>query len=138
MSPELTYVNQAAEILKHRGKVFIGYITSGLEPFSAQQKPDLSYVPDHGPNAGRVYFVEVRLFEDGHFPPGFPNTIRDHKAFAEEGAECEFGGYAFGTNAEIDRASARQLSESGVFLLGPITDGDRLAKSISEWVSSST
>jgi hypothetical protein len=63
MTGELACANAAADILKKRGKVFIGYITAGLEPYSAQQKPDISFVPAQGPNAGRVFFIELRLFE---------------------------------------------------------------------------
>src|SRR5688500_16888938 len=101
MSPELGYVGAAAEILKHRGKVFVGYITAELEPYSAQQKPDISFVPDEGPHAGGVFFVELRLFDNQRFPPGYLKALREHRIFAQEGAECEYAGFALATNVEL-------------------------------------
>src|SRR5947209_13423792 len=101
MSQELTYANAAAHALKQRGKVFIGYIAAGLEPYSAAQKPDISFVPDHGSNAGRVFFVELRLFESGRFPQHLPAALREHRAFAFEGAECNYDGFAFATSTTL-------------------------------------
>jgi hypothetical protein len=133
MSNELTYVRAAAEILKEQGRVFIGYITAGLEPYSAQQKPDISFEPASGPNAGQVFFIEVRCFESGRLPPGYTSALREHKAFAQDGAESEYGGFAFASNVEIGSDAHRELSDLSIDFLGPITGGEMLAEKIRAW-----
>src|ERR1700731_2531263 len=113
MSGELTYASAAADILKLRGKVFIGYVTAGLQPYSSQQKPDISYVPNEGPNAGRMFFVELRLFDGARLPRHLLNSLPEHRSFALEGADCDYGGYAFATNAKLEPDTIQRLAESG-------------------------
>ena len=135
MRPELTYVRAAEKILKKRGRVFIGYITAGLEPYSAQEKPDISFEPRTGPNSGQVFFVEVRFFENGRLPPGYASALREHKAFAQEGAESEYAGFGFASNIALHADTLRELTDAGIHFLGPVNNGEMLAEKISAWAS---
>ena len=135
MSPELEYVNSAAGILNEQGKVFIGYVTAGLEPYSAQQKPDLSFVPSAGPNAGRVFFVELRLFGQNGIPKHYLEALRDHKDFAVEGAEGDYAGFAFATDARLQPSEARNLARNEIRFLGEVESAADLATQISAWAA---
>ena len=138
MSKELSYVQAATEILKHQGRVSIGYITAELEPYSAQQKPDISFVPQSGPNAEEVFFVELRLFDSGQVSNGYLKALSEHRAFAQEGAEHEYAGFALATNVELTPDDIDQLAGIGVHYLGPVDSGATLANRIIEWVSKPT
>jgi hypothetical protein len=137
MSGELAYVKAAADILKKRGKVFIGYISAELEPYSAQQRPDISFVPDKGPNAGRVFFVELRLFDRAQLPRHLPDRLRAHRAFAIEGSDADYAGFAFATNAPLERGTIKSLAEGGIRYLGPVDSAGMLAQKIAQWASES-
>lgn len=135
MNNELNLMRAAADILKQQGEACTPYITAELEPYSAQQKPDVSFVPNQGPNAGKDFLVEFRLFESGELPPAYVDVLEEHRAFALEGVEADCGGFAFATNAKLGRVSIQRLTEASIRYLGPVDSAQALADQIDAWAA---
>ena len=134
MKKELNYIEEAARELKRYGLVYIGYITAEIEPYSSQQRPDISFIPHSGPNADEVFFIELRLF-DNNIPKSYLDALSEHYNYAQDSAEHEFAGYAFATNVSLSQNYINKLNDMGIYYLGSIDSGVDLSKKILEWTS---
>lgn len=131
-------VAEEAEIfLRESGDVSLEYITAEFEPYSSAQRPDVVFVPGSGPNAGSVFFSELRLSKLPSRALLPPELMAEHRNFIQSDLEPYlFFSLATSISASEDTRSA--LAQQDVTLLDGIRSGADLATRLIQWAASAT
>lgn len=130
----LAYATDAERLLQSSGHAELSYITAEFEPHSSRGRPDLLFYPREGANAGRLFFVEMRieLPKSGN-PPNVVALVEHRASVQEEMPETQL---YFAVAVETAATYAEEWPElvsHGIYVLAPIGSGADLASSVLGW-----
>lgn len=134
----LRVAEEALELLRDVGIVDLKYLTAEFEPFSSRDRPDLIFIPNSGPNAGRVFVVELRLRlpSSGLMPSR--RALVAHRQFVQEDLVGRYMFFAVATSVTVDSDARAALAIEGVHLLDGVAGGKALALGLLRWAKEAT
>jgi len=121
-----------AVVMSAYGTVELRYITAEFEPFSSHDRPDVTFVPYSGPNAGTLFVVELRLRADRELP--VTKALAEHREFIQaDHEEHVYFGVAY--HGPISDQKVAELAMEQIHALGAIDSPAALVDQVVAWAT---
>jgi len=127
MNTELQLIEETAKILSKSGASYIAYITSELQPFSNQQRPDLIYISNE---LGGLFFIEYKRLKAKHIISSYINSIEERMQFVKEGLTEKDFTYILALDGFLSNEDKIAITRHGVKVLENINSAQLLAEII--------
>lgn len=135
MPAEIDIANEAIALLRRHGDASLVYLTAEFAPYSSQNKPDISFVPQSGKQAGEIFVIELKLLSGRQLLPHQAMSILEHRSFVAESVEEGTCHFAFATDESLTPDTVHLLHGGNVYVIVDIQNAQDLAHRIMQWVS---
>lgn len=119
---ELSFAKELSTLLSPFGLVRIEYLTAEFEPFSAQQRPDVVFIPSSGAYANTTAVIEIRFPRNATILRGSIIQIPDRKDFVAEALNVHVSAYICILDVEVPEFSKELLVRQGIRIIDKVSD----------------
>lgn len=134
MGSEYDWMRAAGEALAPYGEVDLTYTTAELEPYSAQQRPDVVLAKRRADGGTSTYFVTLKRCNGKTLSAADIPLIVDQVREARSAFGSEIC-FLYAVDCAVDDATRQQVLNSGVHELFVVGDGHELGKAVHAWIS---
>jgi hypothetical protein len=127
MNTELQLIEDTAKILSKYGKSYVAYITSELQPFSNQQRPDLVYTSS---KYGITFFIEYKRLRHNHIEASYINSIEDRTQFVRSGLTEKNVIYILAIDVSLSNEDKIAVGNHGIKIIENVNSAQILADGI--------
>lgn len=127
MNTHLEIIEDASMQLSKFGTAKVVYITSELQPFSNQQKPDLFFVNSL---TGSALFVEYQQLRGNRIGDSYLKSLEDRMQFVKEDISNRDAIYLLAVDHELSREEKEYINSYNIIVLDNINSGQALADHI--------
>jgi hypothetical protein len=127
MNTELQLIEDTAKILSKFGSSYIAYITSELQPFSNQQRPDLIYTSSKD---GATFFIEYKRLHFNQIGTSYINSMEERIQFVTNGLTEKNVTYILAVDGSLSNEEKIAIVNYGIKIIENITSAQALADGI--------
>ncbi|WP_334168786.1 hypothetical protein [Methylobacter sp.] len=129
MNTELQLIEDTAKILSKSGISYVAYITSELQPFSNQQRPDLVYTSS---KHGTTFFIEYKPLRHNHIETSYINSIEDRAQFVRSGLTEKNVTFILAVDASLSNEDKIAVGSHGIKIIENVNSAQILADGINK------
>jgi hypothetical protein len=127
MNTERQLIEDTAKILSESGISYVAYVTSELQPFSNQQRPDLVYTSS---KHGTTFFIEYKRLQNNHIETSYINSIEDRTQFVRSGLTEKDVIYILAVDTSLSNEEKTAVGSHGIKIIENVNSAQILAEGI--------